>query len=621
MPPRHAGWTTPLALFLLLFSVYFLSYSGTLHSSDGQAMFSVAESLVRHGDYDIDQIRWIGLQQGTFGPDGELYCRKGIGTSLLAVPLAWLGLVVPFWGMVQTAMLLNVVVTALTGTLLFLYVRRLGYGERTAVVTSLVFALGTMAWPYSKYFFSEPVDAFCLLAGAYFLLPASADQATASSPTRTLLSGVFVGLAVATRFADAVLIPVYLGLLLAYLWRAYGGSLRSPKLSRPLALSLLRHAVAFGLPLLVWAAIICGYNYARFGHPLTTGYLPEESFSAPWLTGILGLLLSPGRGLLFFCPVLIACLPAAAPFVRRHRLEAIFVYLISVVYVLLYGKWFMWHGGFAWGPRFLVPILPLLCITLAPLVETLRGRWQWAFWGLFGLSAAVQLLGSSVHFIHHQEALLATGLPLFDPVTFFDPRYSPLCGTWAFLKPENVDFAWMHSELALRVDLVALALSALVLGLCAWGLTAALRQPAPTRRPRYLIFLLLPLVVVAGTGLSLTRYKNASGSDYVRLLEQIQANTQPGDAIIHNSPADTAIIQNHYKGHLPSYGLFEGEQPLSTDTRSLLEKLAPMHARFWLIESGLPPHRSALDRWFTDAGWSPTHYSFGDLRLTLYSKP
>jgi hypothetical protein len=621
MLPRHSGWTTPLALFLLLFSIYFLSYSGTLHSSDGQAMFSVAESLVRRGDYDIDQIRWMGLQQGTFGPDGELYCRKGIGTSLLAVPLAWLGLVVPWWGVVQTAMLLNVLVTALTGTLLFLFVRRLGYSERTGVVISLVFGLGTMAWPYSKYFFSEPLNGLSLLAAAYFLLPSRAEEGAPRALARTLLSGVCVGLALATRFANAVLVPIYLALLLAYLWRAHDGSPRSAAPSRPLVMAVLRHAVAFGLPLLVWAAIICAYNYARFGHPFTTGYLPEESFSAPWLTGILGLLLSPGRGLLFFCPVLFACLPAAVSFARQHRLEAILVYLVSGVYVLLYGKWFMWHGGFAWGPRFLVPILPLLCITLAPLVDGLRGRWRWAFWALFGLSAAVQLLGLSVHFIHHQEALLETGLPLFDPVTFLDPRYSPLWGTWAFVRSENLDFAWIQSELALRVDFVALPLSALVVGLCAWGLLVAVRQSTPARRRRYLVFLVLPLLVLGVTSLSLARYKNAGDTDYVRLVGHIQANTQRGDAIIQNSPTDTAIVQNHYKGHLPAYGLFEGEQPLSADTLSLLERLAPIHGRFWLIEGGLPPHRSALDRWFTDGGWSPIHYSFGDQRLTLYSRP
>ena len=139
-----------VALFLFLLSVYMLTYSGTLHSSDGQAMFSVAESFVRRLDYDINQIRWMGLQQGSFGPDGNLYCRKGLGTSLVAIPLAWLGLVVPFWGVVQTTMLLNVFVTALTGTVLFLYVRRLGYSQSTGGAIALIYGLGTMAWPYAK---------------------------------------------------------------------------------------------------------------------------------------------------------------------------------------------------------------------------------------------------------------------------------------------------------------------------------------------------------------------------------------------------------------------------------------------------------------------------------------
>ncbi len=33
----------------------------------------------------------MGEQQGSFGPDGHLYSRKGIGTTLAALPLYWLG--------------------------------------------------------------------------------------------------------------------------------------------------------------------------------------------------------------------------------------------------------------------------------------------------------------------------------------------------------------------------------------------------------------------------------------------------------------------------------------------------------------------------------------------------
>jgi hypothetical protein len=621
MSARNADRTTAVALFLLLLSVYLLTYSGALHSSDGQAMFSVAESFVRRGEYDINQIRWMGLQQGTFGPDGDLYCRKGLGTSLLAIPLAWLGMVVPLWGVVQTTMLLNPLVTALAGTLVFVYVRRLGYRPSTAVVTALVFGLGTMAWPYAKYFFSEPVSGLCLLAAAYFLLPIRSGQSTRTTLSRYAACGFFLGLAVATRFANAVLVPIYLIPLLGYVLRAHGITLRSALLSRRLASRALQEILAFGLPLVVWAAIICTYNYVRFGNPFTTGYLPEESFSAPWLTGILGLLLSPGRGILFFCPVLVACLPAAPSFVRRHRLEAALVFLTSACYVLLYGKWFMWHGGIAWGPRFLVPIIPLLCVTLAPLIDRLRGRRRWAFWALIGLSAAVQLLGSSVHFTHHQQALLETGLPLFDPVTFFDPRFSQLWGTLSFLRPENLDFAWIEARYTVRVDWLALVASALIVGLCGFGLTLALRHAHGSRRSKALVLVVLPLLLVGAAAFSLARYKSGGPVEYVQMVDSIQASTQAGDAILQNSPVETAILQDHYKGHLASYGLFEGQQPLSPDTLSLLERLAATHTRFWLIPDGLPPHLSSLDRWFTDRGWSATHYSFGAERLTLYSSP
>ena len=101
----------PLALFLFLFSIYLLTYSPQFHSSDGLAMFATAESLVRRGEWDADQIRWMGLGQGILGTDGHLYIRKGIGVSLLALPLVWLGMIMPIWGAATTSLLFNALIT------------------------------------------------------------------------------------------------------------------------------------------------------------------------------------------------------------------------------------------------------------------------------------------------------------------------------------------------------------------------------------------------------------------------------------------------------------------------------------------------------------------------------
>jgi len=612
-----------LALLFFLLSAYLLTYSGALHSSDGQAMFSVAESLVRRADYDINQIRWMGLQQGDFGLDGDLYCHKGLPTSLLTIPLIWVGIVVPFWGVVQTGMLFNVIVTAVTGVLVFLYVRRLGYSPRTALISGLLFGLGTMAWPYAKYFFSEPLSGLSLVACAYSLLHLASGERIRSGLKPALLSGFFLGLAVAARFANAVMLPVFGGALVAYLLRAEGVTEWSKMRGSSLRLLSRRwpELGAFVLPLVLWGLVIAAYNLLRFGSPFSTGYLSlEESFSTPWATGILGLLISPGRSIFIYCPILLALIPAWPRFFRRHRLEAMFLALISLSYLLVYGRWFMWHGGFAWGPRFLVPTLPLLTIMVAPLIERLKGKSWTAFWALFGLSVAVQVLGLSVHFIHHQEALLETGLPLFDPITFFHPRYSQLWGALAFLRPENLDFAWVQASPTVGVHWLALAINVALVILCGWGLILALRQPRASRPRRLYVFVLLPLLLIGGTAISLARYKNDGHGDYVRMLQFLKTNSQQGDAIIQNSPPETAVFQNHYKGHLPSYGLFEGEQLLSSDTQELLERLAKAHPRFWVIPDSLPPHLSSLDRWFTERGYSATHQSFEQQRLTLYTK-
>ncbi len=586
-----------LALSLFLLTIYLLTYSGDIHSSDGLSMLSVTESLVKRGDYDTNQILWMGLQQGTFGRDGELYSRKGIGTSLVALPLAWWGLIIPFWGFVQTTLLLNVAVTALSGLLVFLYLRRLGYSWEVGLLVALLFGLGTMAWPYSKYFFSEPLTGLALLATAYLLLRFRETQATSD----LALAGTSLGLAIATRLATAAIAPLFLLPLLAY--------------SLPHRRRLISLLAAFLIPLILWGLLIGGYNYLRFGNPLVTGYLPQESFRTPLLTGLAGLLVSPGRGLFIYCPILLATLLALPLFLRRHRIEGLLSLSLTIIHIFLYSKWFMWHGGFAWGPRFLVPIIPFLVIPLAPLVEGLHGRWKAAFASLAAISIAIQILGLSVHFRHFQEVLqqetLQAGLPLFAPATFFDPRYSPLRGQLSFLQAEYLDFAWMNPHL----DWLALALLLSVALISAWTLVHYMKA---ARTYAIWPLMALTLLILGVTGFTLARYKQDGHQDFVEMVEFITTYSRPNDALILNSPAETSLLQNHYKGNLPLYGLFEREPPLPPEREELLQALTARYRRLWLIPGGL---NDGLDLWLSEKGYRAFDEPFGEERLALYFFP
>jgi len=116
-----------------------------------------------------------------------------------------------------------------------------------------------------------------------------------------------------------------------------------------------------GLRILPWVlgalAILAALNWHRFGSPFADGHSQDPAMAfAPGLSGIAGLLASPGKGLLFYAPAAVA-----AAFVRRGwRL-----WLPAVLSLLLHSQVLDWTGGTGWGPRFLFPVLPVLLVPLA----------------------------------------------------------------------------------------------------------------------------------------------------------------------------------------------------------------------------------------------------------------
>lgn len=109
-------------------------------------------------------------------------------------------------------------------------------------------------------------------------------------------------------------------------------------------------------------------SWARRGSPLATGYSDDHGFvsimpfsgrpgfSYPFLLGLLSILFSFGKGLIFYVPGLflpvrsrIAQLgDAARPLWHMYSLWLWFV----VGLVLVYSPWWGWNGDWFWGPRF-----------------------------------------------------------------------------------------------------------------------------------------------------------------------------------------------------------------------------------------------------------------------------
>lgn len=81
----------------------------------------------------------------------------------------------------------------------------------------------------------------------------------------------------------------------------------------------------------------------------------EPGFSYPLLLGVLAILFSFGRGLLFFAPGLFLWLTRdTRRLVASHGWLLVLMLLFVCGLVLVYAKWWAWYGGVSWGPRFFV---------------------------------------------------------------------------------------------------------------------------------------------------------------------------------------------------------------------------------------------------------------------------
>ena len=211
------------------------------------------------------------------------------------------------------------------------------------------FVAGTCLWPYAAESFLEPWAGGLLALGAANVL-----SETATPLRRGAIGGVLWALGACLK---PVLWPTATVLVLA----AALEERRQGTSRRGLSIGVIAGLAAAALLFLV-------VNVTRTGSPLDVGYGPQSFlFVQNALPGLFGLTVSPGRGLLFFAPVVVGSVVAA----RRLSGPAALICLAApALLVLIVSRWLFWDGSTCWGPRLVLGALPLLA---APAV--LRPRW------------------------------------------------------------------------------------------------------------------------------------------------------------------------------------------------------------------------------------------------------
>jgi hypothetical protein len=284
--------------------------------------------VLPHGITGDGRLRFVALQ-GWLAGQGTPNTKYPLIGSLPAVPLMLLGRVLasPDWWVSRY----NVIVYAGGIGVLYALLRRRLAGD---VLAAFLLLLGTTAMlPNSlRGFGAETFSAMAVGTGL-----------VAWSVGRWKTATVLLGLGVANQPAT------FVGLAMALGWWSWRE--KQLRALAPLVLSaglwLLENAVRKG------SAVSTGYE-TDHGFRTLLPYSGLMGFSYPLFFGVLSLLISFGKGLLFFAPGLVLVFRHGFDAVRPIK-DVVVLWLIYLAgLVLAYGGWWAWYGGFTWGPRFLI---------------------------------------------------------------------------------------------------------------------------------------------------------------------------------------------------------------------------------------------------------------------------
>ncbi|MGH2442709.1 MAG: hypothetical protein ACRDFX_06060 [Chloroflexota bacterium] len=417
-----------------------------------------AFALVDHHTIRIDAYQQ-GLGDKSFH-NGHYYTDKAPGLSFLAVPVyGAMRLAFPHAGIsgfklykhiknyyyipqdvtyVRYAItyLLVALPSAVLAILMWLFLMRLTGDAGWSMALAAVYALGTIAYVYSIWFFSHQICAI-LLFGAFLLI---FYRIRGKEPDRRLLlsalgAGFLAGFSIISEY-PTVIIAAILGIYMLVVAR-----------------DRLRTLIAFVLGMAPPAALNIGYNLVAFGKPLAMGYLYVHSkayhvhvhtgflgisnpfsyaIKAPSLNSLYEITFGTYRGLFLVNPVLLLFFAGVFFMWKRRdvRAEMWLCVAIVLVYFLLDASRGAdtngWSGGSSVASRHLTPMIPFMIVPIAFGLRDRSFRALFVVWGAVSMAIMFMTVSSTYLFPYTDRN------PIFNEVlpNFFHGKIIP---NWVYV--------------------------------------------------------------------------------------------------------------------------------------------------------------------------------------------
>jgi hypothetical protein len=347
--------------------IVFLANGRTISGGDSVPAKNLPLSILLHGNFYLDQLVTPGQKKIPYylrESGGHYVSDYPVGAALTALPFyapSVVSGVSPnsrIFGELEKVSAATIV--ALSAVLLYMAAARVT-ANWMAMMLTLIYAFGTSSLSVSSQALWQHGPAQLALAAAIYCLIRARDDARWAG-----YAGLPLAFEVITRPADALIAaPLGLYVLISYrreVWRFVAAA------SAPLLFQLWYSATYFGSPLRI----------QFFTQPTSVGgqtIAPGGLWTTSLANGLAVALLSPGRGLLFYSPIVIFSLAGLALAWRRNG-DVLLRYLGvgAILSIMLAAKWHKTSGGDSFGPRLLADITPIMALALFPLADPIRNR-------------------------------------------------------------------------------------------------------------------------------------------------------------------------------------------------------------------------------------------------------
>ena len=374
---------------LLIGTITFISYAYFYQGGgwNQNSRFDLVRAITERHTLSIDAYH-ENTRDKAFA-NGHYYSDKAPGVALLAVPIALATRPVlriagadpeSPRGIVAISYLATIFTIALpmaaACAVLFLIVMRLGASTGGAEFAALAMGLATPMWAYSTLFWGHALAGACLVFAFAAALQLASSLGTSKDLAWATAAGLAAGWATVTEYPAAPATLVIALFAEAIVWK--DGWARRWRVAAGLALGALP-----------CVALLLIYQHVAFGSAFRPSYSYYPAGAFPWMKhGYMGLtypridvalklLFNCRRGLLFSGPVALAA-PFGLRYLWKHhgtRAAAAAITAIAAYY-FLFNSSFPGIPGWSYGPRYLSPGLPLLCLGLAPAWDYAPQYWR-----------------------------------------------------------------------------------------------------------------------------------------------------------------------------------------------------------------------------------------------------